>query len=98
MKIQRILPIFLTLIFFASCGKAYKNGGNCDPQVVADYNSICSYDSREVCEANLKTFKNKYPGINCTASTGYGLHESTIRIDKYHLEHLPSTWKSYRDR
>ena len=69
--------------------------GECGLDVISDYNSAvmkCEYvmdhsDSME-CESKLTEFLNKYPGISCTAQTGYGMNERTILIDEAYIESI----------
>ena len=69
--------------------------GECGLNIVSDYNSMvieCGYmlsrTDIEDCESKIVQFKEKYPGINCTAEEGYGLDTETININEQHLNSI----------
>ena len=75
--------------------KTQYKSGNCGSDVISDYNSfvtpcavILDRDDIKECEDLLVQFKDKYPGINCMATTGTGLNEEELLISTEHIESL----------
>jgi ABC-type glycerol-3-phosphate transport system substrate-binding protein len=74
----------------------YKSG-NCGLDVISDYNSVVIkakgiYTNSDLVAAQdlAKQFLAKYPDINCSAETGYGLQKTTITITKDNFSQLLS--------
>ena len=97
---KNLLSTFLLFGFIVSCGditgnieEQYKSG-SCGSTVVADYNSMvydCKYMTYESdlqeCKLKLEKLKSKYPGINCSMDTGYGLDEKQLTVTEAYLDH-----------
>jgi hypothetical protein len=69
--------------------------GACGIKVVSDYNSVALasqsvYSNSDIYNAQdlARKFLNKYPGVNCVATTGYGLTEKNITINTHSFDKL----------
>ncbi len=70
----------------------YKSG-SCGSNVISDYNSAvgdCKFIRTNAdaikCENMFNKFRNKYPGINCNAESGFGLNKKKVKITTSYIE------------
>ena len=88
---MKIIMVGIVSLMFWGCGlDSDTNGGPCSSSVISDYNSMnCGgFYSCAECEADQAEFLRRHPGINCTASTGYGLDERELLVTEAHIQSL----------
>ena len=69
--------------------------GSCGLDVMGDYNSVAfaciglvTETKKTKCASHIERFLEKYPGINCEATIGFGLDKTTIRVNEERLNSL----------
>jgi len=100
---HRLLLLMTTVsLALVGCSKSDENtnGGNCDIDVVSDYNTMihnCRMaKSSSTCNSSVNSFLNKYPGINCKAekSDPYSVDNQIVLITESYVQTLLSSPES----